>query len=68
MTLGQILHKYNKRRNPFLVFKMVDAKHNTMQLLVAGKDRPGKVPLLLSKFIYIDRKIDTEKGWLHIAR
>lgn len=62
------MHKYNKRRNPFLIFKMVDAKHNTMQLLVAGKDRPGKVPLLLSKFIYIDRKIDTEKGWLHIAR
>lgn len=68
MTLGQILHKYNKGRNPFLIFKMVDAKHNTVQLLLAGRDRPGKVPLLLSKFICIDGETDVEKGWLYIAR
>lgn len=68
VTLGQILHKYNKRRNPFLIFKMVDAKHNAMKLLVAGRDRPGKIPLLLSKFIHIDGKTDVEKGRLHIAR
>lgn len=47
---------------------MIDAKHNTKQLLVAGRDRLGKVPLLLSKFIYIDGETDMEKGWLYIAR
>lgn len=68
MNVGQILHKYNKGRNPFLIFNMIDAKQNTMQLLVAGRDRLGKVPLLLSKFIYIDGETDMEKGWLYIAR
>lgn len=47
---------------------MIDAKQNTMQLLVAGRDRLGKVPLLLSKFIYIDGETDMEKVWLYIAR
>lgn len=57
MTPGQILHKYNKGRNPFLIFKMVDVKDNT--ILVAGRDRPGKVSLL-SEFMDIDGETDIE--------
>lgn len=63
MNVGQILHKYNKGRNPFLIFNMIDAKHNTMQLLVAGRDRLGKVPLLLSKFIYMERQTWKKVGY-----
>lgn len=42
---------------------MIDAKHNTMQLIVAGRDRLGKVPLLLSKFIYMERQTWKKVGY-----